>query len=64
MGEQGTVILDKVLQALRDSLSLSISHVFLYAFVAIVVAFVINLFIKEIPLRKQHYTNAERPQKK
>jgi hypothetical protein len=54
LGDQGAVLLHQVLQALRESLSFSISQVFLYAFIAIVFAFVINLFIREIPLR-QHY---------
>jgi EmrB/QacA subfamily drug resistance transporter len=63
LGEQGTVILDKVLQALRDSLSLSIADVFLYGFFAIVIAFIVNLFLKEIPLRTQHVASAAQPEK-
>jgi len=54
LGEKGAIVLQQVMQGLRESLALSVSHVFLYAFFAIVLAFVINFFIKEIPLRKQH----------
>lgn len=54
MGDQGVALLQQVMQALRESLALSISHVFLYSFVAMVLAFIINFFIKEIPLRSHH----------
>jgi EmrB/QacA subfamily drug resistance transporter len=59
LGDQGAPLFQQVTQALRESLALSISHVFLYAFIAIVVAFVINFFIKEIPLRTQHSLSPE-----
>ena len=55
LGEQGAALLQQVLQALRESLALSISHVFLYSLFAIVLAFFINLFLKEIPLRSHHH---------
>ena len=55
LGEQVAALLQQVLQALRESLALSISHVFLYSLFAIVLAFVINLFLKEIPLRSHHH---------
>jgi EmrB/QacA subfamily drug resistance transporter len=64
LGEQGAALLHQVIQALRESLALSISHVFLYSFFAIVLAFIINLFLKEIPLRKHHDTGTERTGKK
>ncbi len=54
MGQQGVTLFNDVLQALRQSLDSAISHVFLYAFVIMVLAFIVNLFIKEIPLRTHH----------
>jgi nitrate/nitrite transporter NarK len=54
MGKQGAELLPQVMQALRESLALSIANVFLYSLVAVVLAFVINFFIKEIPLRSHH----------
>jgi EmrB/QacA subfamily drug resistance transporter len=59
LGEQGTILLQQLVQALRESLSLSISHVFFYAFFAVVLAFIVNFFIKEIPLRTQHSMSVE-----
>jgi EmrB/QacA subfamily drug resistance transporter len=64
LGDQGAPLLQQVTQAFRESLALSISRVFLYAFIAIVAAFVINFFIKEIPLRTQHSLSTEYPAKK
>jgi EmrB/QacA subfamily drug resistance transporter len=64
LGDQGAPLLQQVTQAFRESLALSISRVFLYAFIAIVVAFVINFFIKEIPLRTQHSLSTEYTTKK
>lgn len=61
MGEQGAALLPQVLQALRESLALSVSRVFYYAFFAIVVAFIVNLFLKEIPLRAHHGAGPQRP---
>jgi EmrB/QacA subfamily drug resistance transporter len=54
MGQSGAALFDEVLQALKQSLDAAISHVFLYAFVAVLIAFIAVFFIKEIPLRKHH----------
>ncbi len=54
LGEQGIVIYEQVLLLLRQSLDSALSEVFLVGVVVIVIAFFINLFIKEIPLRKVH----------
>jgi EmrB/QacA subfamily drug resistance transporter len=54
IGPQGTELFQQVLQTLRQSLDSALSQVFLFAMFAVVVAFIINCFIKEIPLRKQH----------
>jgi EmrB/QacA subfamily drug resistance transporter len=44
---------NQVIQALRESLVSAIAEVFLIALGVMVAAFIINLFIKEIPLRKR-----------
>jgi EmrB/QacA subfamily drug resistance transporter len=54
-GQQGATLFPQVMQALRESLDVAISHVFLYGLFVIVLAFIINFFIKEIPLRQQHH---------
>ena len=54
MGPQGLSLFQQVLQALRQALDSALSQVFLVGLLILVVAFVVNLFIKEIPLRKQH----------
>jgi EmrB/QacA subfamily drug resistance transporter len=64
LGEQGVTMLQQVMQALRESLALSISHVFLYALFAIALAFVINLFLREIPLRTHHEVSTDKAAKK
>jgi predicted MFS family arabinose efflux permease len=64
MGDQSAALLQQVLQALRESLSLSISHVFLYSFFAMVLAFIINLFLKEIPLRQHYHVGTDNLAKK
>jgi EmrB/QacA subfamily drug resistance transporter len=60
-GEQGTALLQQVMQAFRESLSISIADVFLYSLFAMIFAFIVNLFIKEIPLRGQHGTPVKQP---
>jgi EmrB/QacA subfamily drug resistance transporter len=61
MGDQGAALLPKVLEALRESLARAISSVFYYGFFAIVLAFFVNLFLKEIPLRTHHGAGPQRP---
>lgn len=53
-GSQGSIYLEQLLQTLRQSLSSSLSYVFFIGLFIVVIAFVINLFLKEIPLRKHH----------
>jgi EmrB/QacA subfamily drug resistance transporter len=53
-GNQGVVWYDQTLQTLRQSLSFAISQVFTIALGLILIGFLANFFIKEIPLRKQH----------
>ncbi|MFA5308915.1 MAG: MDR family MFS transporter [Dehalococcoidales bacterium] len=64
LGDKGPAVLQQVLQAMRESLALSISHVFLYSCAAVVLAFIINFFIKEIPLRTHHGADTPPLQKK
>jgi EmrB/QacA subfamily drug resistance transporter len=64
VGDPSGTLLDRVMQGLREALSSSISQVFLYAFIAIVVAFIINLFLKEIPLQQHYHIENEHPGKK
>ena len=54
LGTQGTAIYEQLLEALRQALSSALSMVFLIAFAVLIVAFVANFFITEIPLRKGH----------
>ncbi len=54
MGSAGSALYEQTFQALRESLSSAISEAFLVAVAVLVVAFVVNFFLKEIPLRKQH----------
>ncbi len=53
-GAQGTALFEQVLQALRHALNSALSEIFLVGLGIIIVAFIVNLFIKEMPLRKQH----------
>jgi EmrB/QacA subfamily drug resistance transporter len=58
MGPQGAELFQQVLQVLREALGSALSQVFLFALFAVVIAFLVNFFIKEIPLRKQHTLDA------
>jgi hypothetical protein len=64
VGQNGDELFQQVLLALRQSLDSALSHIFLYALLFVVAAFIINLFIKEIPLRRQHNLEANPPEKK
>jgi EmrB/QacA subfamily drug resistance transporter len=54
LGSEGTEMFRQLLQALRQSLEVALSEVFLFGLFAVIVAFVLNFFISEIPLLKQH----------
>ncbi len=51
-GPDGAVYLQQLVQTLRESLSSALSFVFLIGLFIVVIAFIVNLFLKEIPLRK------------
>jgi len=53
-GAQGTALFDQVMQVLRQSLDFALSEVFLVGVGVLGVAFIVNMFIKEVPLRKHH----------
>ena len=54
-GSQGQVLLQQLMTALRESLSTAITGLFMVSFIAMVLALVATVFLKEIPLRKSHH---------
>jgi predicted PurR-regulated permease PerM len=53
-GSQGADMLNSLLTTLKGALSSAMSAGFFICFCVIVAAFVVNFFLKEIPLRKHH----------
>ena len=53
-GPQGQTLLGQIMLSLREALASAIAECFLIAMLVIIVALVVTIFIKEIPLRKQH----------
>jgi len=51
-GPQGTQLFQQLLSTLREALNSALAEVFFIALCIIAVSFAVNLFIKEIPLRK------------
>jgi EmrB/QacA subfamily drug resistance transporter len=62
-GQNGNESFQQVLLALRQSLDSALSQVFLYTLLAVIIAFLINFLIKEIPLRRQHTLDTNPPEK-
>jgi EmrB/QacA subfamily drug resistance transporter len=62
-GQQGTTLFQNMLTALRQSLDTALGHVFLFAFGALLCGFIVNFFIKEIPLRTHYTMDTEQRQK-
>jgi EmrB/QacA subfamily drug resistance transporter len=54
LGPQGLQVADQVVHALREALAMSISDVFVIGLAAVGVAFVVTLFLKEVPLKRSH----------
>lgn len=54
LGPQGATLLQQIMPALRHALDSALSQVFFIGFLVLLLAFIANFFIKEIPLRKQH----------
>lgn len=59
-GPQGSQLFQQLMQTLRQSLQSALSEVFLVGLLVVLAAFVINLFIKEIPLRTHHLPRPSR----
>ncbi len=51
---RGAELFEPLLQLMREALQSALSRVFFTGLLVIVAAFVVNLFLKEIPLRRQH----------
>jgi EmrB/QacA subfamily drug resistance transporter len=54
LGPQGTALFEQVMHTLKSALNSGITEVFFIALILVAVGWVVNLFLKEIPLRK-HY---------
>ena len=53
-GQQGATFYEQTLQVLREALNSGLKEIFVIALIVTILTFIINLFLKEIPLRKQH----------
>jgi EmrB/QacA subfamily drug resistance transporter len=53
-GQQGAALFEHVFEVLKLALSSAITQVFFIGLIVVAIAWVVNLFIKEIPLRKTH----------
>ena len=51
-GTQGAALFEQVLSTLRQALNSALAEVFLLGLAVTILAFIINIFLKEIPLRK------------
>ena len=54
MGEQGQILFNSLLITLREALSSAIGQVFLVSFFVVLIALVLIIFLKQIPLRKHN----------
>ena len=54
LGADGPAIVQQLLQALRQALSLALSEVFLISLIIVGAALLVSFFLKEIPLRKHN----------
>jgi EmrB/QacA subfamily drug resistance transporter len=53
-GQQGVAFYEQTLQVLREALNSGLREIFVIALIVTVLIFIINLFLREVPLRKQH----------
>ena len=62
LGPQGKILFDQVLQALQQALNSALAEIFFIGLVVIIIAFMTNFFLREIPLRKKHilYQSSDR----
>jgi EmrB/QacA subfamily drug resistance transporter len=54
VGPQGAELFEQLMRVMRQSLQSALSQVFFVSLLVVVAAFCVNLFLKEIPLRRQH----------
>ncbi len=54
LGPQADQVYNQIIEALRQSLMSALTEIFIVGLAVTVVAFIIHLFIREIPLRRQH----------
>ena len=54
LGDEGPGLLERFMTVLREALASAITDVFVIALAVIVVAWVVTLFLKEVPLRRSH----------
>ena len=57
LGPAGAELVQQLVEVLRDALASAISDVFIIGLVAVAVAFVATLFLREVPLRRSHSDN-------
>ena len=57
LGPAGAELVQELVEVLRDALASAISDVFIIGLVAVAVAFVATLFLREVPLRRSHSDN-------
>ena len=58
-GAQGQTLFSQTIEGVKTSLATAIADAFLVAVFILAASVVISLFLKEVPLRKQHYTAEE-----
>jgi EmrB/QacA subfamily drug resistance transporter len=61
LGPQGAAYYEQILHALRQALNSALSQVFLIGMGIVILAFICNLFIREVPLRKRHEFGGSQP---
>ena len=54
LGDQGAIYFDQLMSTLKVALNSAITQVFLIGFFVVCTAWVVNFFLREIPLRDQH----------
>ena len=63
-GQEASTLYNEMITVLRQAMSAAIAHVFFVAFFIVLAGFILNFFLKEIPLRTHHTIEPEQPQKK
>jgi len=58
LGSQGAAAFDQMMIVMRQSLNSALTYVFLIALFIVIAAFVLNIFLPEVPLRKRYTESA------